>query len=98
MIIGIIRVYQLTLSSVFGRSCRYLPTCSEYTTDAVKLHGAWAGLWIGLARFARCNPLGGDGFDPAPERLPSNSRWYMPWRYGHWRTPPESVAPHAEQH
>jgi len=80
-----IRAYQLTLSSVMGRRCRYLPTCSEYTDDAIRAHGLWAGGWIGLARICRCHPWGGSGFDPAPERLPADSAWYRPWRYGRWR-------------
>ena len=82
---GLIRGYQLTLSSFLGRHCRYLPTCSDYTDEAIALHGVWAGGWIGLARICRCRPFGGSGFDPCPRRLPPNSAWYRPWRYGRWR-------------
>ncbi|MCC0016969.1 MAG: membrane protein insertion efficiency factor YidD [Rhodobiaceae bacterium] len=85
--IGLVRVYQLTLSSFMGRHCRYLPTCSEYTSDAIRMHGAWAGLWMGIARIQRCRPGGGDGFDPVPEKPASAARWYVPWRYGVWRLP-----------
>ena len=83
---GLIRVYQLTLSSLMGRRCRYLPTCSDYTDEAISRHGLWPGLWMGLARITRCHPLGGDGLDPVPEALPENGRWYKPWRYGLWGT------------
>ena len=84
---GAIRAYQLTLSSVIGRRCRYLPTCSDYADDAIATHGLWRGGWIGLARICRCHPWGGSGFDPAPAMLPPDSAWYRPWRYGRWRAP-----------
>ena len=82
--IGLIKLYRLLLSPWIGNSCRYLPTCSEYTEDAIRTYGLWAGTWIGVARFQRCGPLGASGHDPIPAALPANSRWYMPWRYGHW--------------
>lgn len=81
---GLIRLYRYTLSSLVGRTCRHLPTCSEYADEAIRRHGAWAGLWMGLARFWRCRPFGTHGFDPVPETLPANARWYRPWRYGRW--------------
>ncbi len=87
---GFIRVYQLTWSSIAGRTCRYLPTCSEYADDAIVRHGVWAGLWLALARVTRCNPLGSSGFDPVPEDLNQAARWYVPWRYGAWRGPRNS--------
>lgn len=80
----VIRAYQLTLSSLFGRSCRHLPTCSEFADEALDRHGLWPGLWMALARFTRCHPLGSDGFDPVPDTLPAGARWYRPWRYGRW--------------
>jgi putative membrane protein insertion efficiency factor len=52
---GLIRFYQLTISSLFGRRCRYLPTCSDYAMDAIRQHGAWAGFWLGLAGMAACH-------------------------------------------
>lgn len=82
--LGVIRLYRYTLSSIVGRTCRHLPTCSEYTEDAVRHYGLWRGGWIGLARFWRCRPFGSEGFDPVPESLPASSRWYTPWRYGRW--------------
>jgi putative membrane protein insertion efficiency factor len=80
----LIRAYQLTLSSLTGRTCRHLPTCSEFAEVAIGRHGLWAGLWMALARFGRCHPLGSDGFDPVPDTLPAGARWYRPWRYGRW--------------
>ncbi len=82
---SVIRLYQLTFSAIFGRHCRYLPTCSSYTDEAIARHGVWAGMWMGLARILRCNPLGSSGYDPVPDALPGNGRWFAPWRYGVWR-------------
>ena len=84
---GAIRAYQLTLSGVAGRQCRYLPTCSTYTDEAIGRHGLWAGGWMGLARMCRCHPWGGAGYDPAPVMLTDGAEWSRPWRYGAWRTP-----------
>jgi putative membrane protein insertion efficiency factor len=82
-LLGLIRFYQLTVSSVFGRRCRYLPTCSDYAMDAIRLHGAWAGFWLGLARVARCHPWGGEGFDPVPTDFPRHD--WRAWRHVMWR-------------
>jgi hypothetical protein len=82
--IFLLRVYRYSLSSLMGRQCRYLPTCSEYTEDAMRRFGFWAGFWIGLARILRCHPWGSSGLDPIPDELPPRARWYMPWRYGRW--------------
>jgi hypothetical protein len=82
--IGLIRLYRVTLSPLLGRQCRYLPTCSHYTEDAMARFGLWAGFWMGLARFQRCGPLGASGFDPVPESLKPGARWYTPWTYGYW--------------
>ncbi len=78
--IGLIRLYRLTLSSVMGRTCRYLPTCSAFTETAIQRFGLWAGGWMGIARIASCNPWGGAGYDPVPDTLSSAYRWWRPWR------------------
>jgi len=81
-----IRGYGYTLSSIVGRWCRHLPTCSEYMDEALGRHGAWAGGWMGLARLCRCRPGWGgtNGFDPVPRQLPDGSSSFTPWRYGRW--------------
>ncbi|MDG3578692.1 membrane protein insertion efficiency factor YidD [Rhizobium sp. YJ-22] len=79
---GFIRLYQLTLSSLIGNSCRHLPTCSEYGYEAIARHGFWSGGWMTLFRVARCGPGGSSGFDPVPETLEPTTRWWAPWR--HW--------------
>jgi putative membrane protein insertion efficiency factor len=80
-----IRAYQLSLSVLIGRRCRYLPTCSEYADEAIQRHGVWAGGWMGFSRICRCHPWGGSGYDPPPRDLPAAGRWWAPWRYGRWR-------------
>ena len=67
VLLFLIRFYQLTLSMLVGRRCRYLPTCSDYARTAIEKHGAGRGFLMGLARVSRCHPWGGDGFDPVPE-------------------------------
>ncbi|WP_261618348.1 membrane protein insertion efficiency factor YidD [Microbaculum marinisediminis] len=96
LLIGLIRVYRYTLSMLIGRRCRYLPTCSEYTEDAIRSYGAWPGLWMGIARFSRCNPWGSSGFDPIPDGLPEDARWYKPWRYGRWSGRHITLRPDAD--
>jgi putative membrane protein insertion efficiency factor len=82
---ALIRFYQVTLSSLLGRQCRYLPTCSAYTDEAIARHGLWAGAWMGAARICRCHPWGASGFDPSPGEIPAGASWARPWRYGRWR-------------
>ena len=61
-----LRAYKLALSPLFAGSCRFLPSCSDYMAEAVSRHGAAWGVWLGLARLARCHPLGSAGYDPVP--------------------------------
>jgi hypothetical protein len=82
-----IRAYQLSLSGLIGRQCRYLPTCSAYTDEAIARHGVWAGSWMGAARLCRCHPWGGSGYDPPPAAPAAGASWMQPWRYGVWRPP-----------
>jgi putative membrane protein insertion efficiency factor len=62
-----IRLYQLTLSALFGPCCRYEPTCSCYAAVCVERFGVLRGAWLGLKRLLRCHPWGGHGFDAPPE-------------------------------
>lgn len=81
-----IRIYRYSLSSLAGRTCRHLPTCSEYCEEAISRHGLWGGGWMGLARLWRCRPGGSHGFDPPPDTTPTGAIWYAPWRYGRWKS------------
>ncbi len=78
---SLIRLYQLTLSSIVGSSCRHMPTCSEYGYEAIARHGLWSGGWLTLFRVGRCGPGGTWGVDPVPEKLDPHVRWWAPWRY-----------------
>ena len=61
-----IRFYQLAISPMLPSSCRYTPTCSQYSIEAIRKHGPFKGLWLGTKRILRCNPWGGSGYDPVP--------------------------------
>ncbi|MEZ5175074.1 MAG: membrane protein insertion efficiency factor YidD [Acidimicrobiia bacterium] len=64
--LSVIRIYQRLLSPLMGRNCRYHPTCSRYTYEAIEIHGAMRGSWLGIRRIARCHPFHDGGFDPVP--------------------------------
>lgn len=64
--VGLIRLYQLTLSGFIGNSCRHQPTCSEYGYEAIARYGLLKGGWLTAARVAKCNPWGSSGYDPVP--------------------------------
>ena len=64
----LIRVYRVTLSPLFSGSCRFVPSCSEYTAEAIRRHGLLKGSWLGVKRLARCHPLCAAGYDPVPDR------------------------------
>ncbi|MEP2979264.1 MAG: membrane protein insertion efficiency factor YidD [Lentilitoribacter sp.] len=78
--LGIIRLYQLTLSGFIGNSCRHLPTCSEYGYEAIARYGLWTGGWMAAIRIIKCGPFGTHGHDPVPEHLSQKHRWWFPWR------------------
>ena len=64
--IVLIKIYQLFISPLFPSSCRYTPTCSHYTMEALKKYGLFKGGWLGIKRISRCHPWGGSGYDPVP--------------------------------
>lgn len=66
IMIGLIKLYQMTLSPLIGRACRYTPTCSNYGIEAIRKHGPFKGGWLTLKRVISCNPWGGSGYDPVP--------------------------------
>lgn len=61
-----IRVWQLTFSKLLPPTCRFSPSCSAYTIEALRKHGPLKGLWLGLRRIGRCHPWGSSGYDPVP--------------------------------
>ena len=66
ILIAAIRAYRFVFSPWLGNACRYWPTCSEYSMQAIESHGALRGGWMTLARLARCHPYGAGGVDPVP--------------------------------
>ena len=71
-IIKLIKFYKFFVSPLFGNSCRYLPTCSEYSIDALKSYGLLKGIYMSFKRILSCHPIkllgGGEGFDPVIKR------------------------------
>ena len=61
-----IRLYQIVISPLLPKSCRFIPTCSAYAIEAITLHGVVRGSWLTLRRLCRCHPWGGSGYDPVP--------------------------------
>jgi putative membrane protein insertion efficiency factor len=64
VLIGLVRVYQWTLSPIIGRQCRFTPTCSNYFIEAVRKYGALRGSLRGIWRICRCHPFHPGGYDP----------------------------------
>ncbi|MBS7320204.1 MAG: membrane protein insertion efficiency factor YidD [Myroides sp.] len=62
----LIRFYQLCISPFTPASCRFTPTCSHYTLEALKKHGLFKGSWLSVKRIASCHPWGKSGYDPVP--------------------------------
>jgi uncharacterized protein len=82
---GLISIYRYGISPLVGPKCRHLPTCSDYSTEAIGRFGLWAGGWMTLARLMRCHPWGTSGLDFVPRKVPEAAHWYAPWRYARWR-------------
>lgn len=62
----LIRFYQICISPLIPPRCRYVPTCSQYTIEAVQKYGAAKGGYLAAKRICRCHPFGGSGYDPVP--------------------------------
>lgn len=75
ILIGMIRAYQLGISSWTPATCRFHPTCSQYASEAIRGHGTPKGSWLALRRICRCHPWGGHGYDPVPAAVrPTDSK------------------------
>ena len=67
LILGLIRIYQLTLSPLLGSNCRFQPTCSAYATEAIKKFGVLKGGYLSFRRLIKCHPFHEGGYDPVPD-------------------------------
>ncbi|MBN1783940.1 MAG: membrane protein insertion efficiency factor YidD [Alphaproteobacteria bacterium] len=68
VLLKFIRLYQILLSPVFGRNCRFTPSCSDYTTQAIEKHGVLKGSKLAAKRLCKCHPWGKSGYDPVPDK------------------------------
>ncbi len=64
-----IKIYQWVISPWLPKSCRHIPSCSNYAIEAIKTHGFIRGFWLGFVRVLRCNPWGTHGYDPVPPKM-----------------------------
>ena len=69
MLIKFIKIYKYMISPLIGPSCRYLPTCSEYSIEALKTYGFLKGLMLSFKRIMSCHPWGNGGFDPVKKEM-----------------------------
>lgn len=69
LLIGIVRLYQLTISKLLPPCCRFYPSCSRYAVTALERFGAVKGGYLTMRRIVRCNPFSAGGSDPVPERF-----------------------------
>ena len=66
LFMGLIRLYQMTISQLLPPSCRFTPSCSHYGYEAISKYGAFKGGWMAIRRIGRCHPLNPGGYDPVP--------------------------------
>ena len=67
ILMGIIRLYQMTLSRALPPTCRFTPSCSQYSFEAIDRYGALRGGWMAVKRISRCHPFNPGGYDPVPD-------------------------------
>ncbi|WP_223266597.1 membrane protein insertion efficiency factor YidD [Luteibaculum oceani] len=63
-----VKIYQWIISPLFPANCRFTPTCSQYTIEAIEVHGPIKGWFLGLKRISKCHPWGQSGYDPVPKK------------------------------
>lgn len=68
LLLKMIRFYQTAISPNTKPKCKYFPTCSQYTYEAIEIHGAFKGTFMGIWRILRCNRWSKGGYDPVPEK------------------------------
>lgn len=88
LLIGLLKVYRLVISPLYGEVCRYYPSCSAYALEAVQVHGSIKGSWLAVRRLSRCHPWAAGGVDKVPARTVRERR-------GSRSTRPPAAAPPA---
>ena len=76
LLVGVVKGYRLLLSPWLGSACRFEPTCSAYSLQALERYGAAAGSYLTVRRLARCHPWCQGGLDPVPQELPRGMRLF----------------------
>jgi putative membrane protein insertion efficiency factor len=66
LFLGLIKVYKISISPLLGPICRFHPTCSTYSYESIKKHGAFKGLYLSIIRISKCHPFHPGGYDPIP--------------------------------
>jgi hypothetical protein len=84
VLVSLVKAYRLLLSPWIGSACRFTPTCSAYSLEALERHGAAMGSYLTVARIARCQPWCAGGHDPVPHDTP---RLFSRWGLQHKKTP-----------
>jgi len=69
LLLPLIKIYQWLISPILGNNCRHIPSCSEYTFDAIKYHGAIKGVALGAKRVSKCHPWSEASYDPVPKKI-----------------------------
>ena len=90
-IIWFLKAYRLLISPLYGQVCRYHPSCSAYALEAVTVHGAFKGTWLGARRLSRCHPWASGGYDPVPPRARRGAAPDVPLRDRTEPTPTQGV-------
>ena len=71
----VLTLYKKWISPLLGNHCRFYPSCSSYTHEAIEKHGIFMGIWLGGKRLLKCHPLHPGGLDPVPKKHKVKSKW-----------------------